>query len=194
MPRIFLSAPDVGELESQYVLEALSSGWVAPAGPDLAAFEAELAARVGVAHGVALSSGTAALHLGLLVLGVRRNDIVLTSTMTFAATANAIIYTGAVPFFVDSERATGNVDVALLWEAALSVRRSGRRIGAIVPVDLLGACADMDAITDLAAELEVPLLVDAAESVGATYRGRPAGSFGAASVVSFNLDPPPELV
>lgn len=186
MPRIFLSAPDVGELESKYVLEAMSSGWIAPAGPDLAAFEAEFATRVGVAHGVALSSGTAALHVGLLVLGVRRNDIVLTSTMTFAATANAITYVGATPFFVDSERSTGNIDVALLREAAASVLRSGRRIGAIVPVDLLGACADMDAITDLAAELKVPLLVDAAESVGATFRGRPAGSFGAASVVSFN--------
>ncbi len=186
MARIFLSAPDVGELESKYVLEAMSSGWVAPAGPDLDAFEAEMAQRVGVAHGVGISSGTAALHLGLLALGVGPDDVVLTATMTFAATANAITYVGAEPFFVDSDRETGNVDVNLLADAARQVRANGRRIGAILPVDLLGKCADMTALTALAAELDVPLLVDAAESVGASFRGRAAGSFGAASVVSFN--------
>jgi len=184
--RIFLSAPDVGKLESKYVLEAMSSGWVAPAGPDLDAFEAEMAQRVGVAHGVGISSGTAALHLGLLALGVGPDDVVLTATMTFAATANAITYVGAEPFFVDSDRETGNVDVNLLADAARQVRANGRRIGAILPVDLLGKCADMTALTALAAELDVPLLVDAAESVGASFRGRAAGSFGAASVVSFN--------
>lgn len=186
MARIFLSAPDVGKLESKYVLEAMSSGWVAPAGPDLDAFEAEMAQRVGVAHGVGISSGTAALHLGLLALGVGPDDVVLTATMTFAATANAITYVGAEPFFVDSDRETGNVDVNLLADAARQVRANGRRIGAILPVDLLGKCADMTALTALAAELDVPLLVDAAESVGASFRGRAAGSFGAASVVSFN--------
>lgn len=186
MARIFLSAPDVGELESKYVLEAMSSGWVAPAGPDLDAFEAEMAERVGVEHGVGLSSGTAALHLGLLALGVRPDDVVLTSTMTFAATANAITYVGAEPFFVDSDRETGNVDVNLLADAADQVRANGRRIGAILPVDLLGKCADLTALTALAAELDVPLLVDAAESVGASFQGRAAGSFGAASVISFN--------
>ncbi len=186
MARIFLSAPDVGELEAKYVLEAMASGWVAPAGPDLDAFEAEMAQRVGVAHGVGISSGTAALHLGLLALGVRPGDVVLTATMTFVATANAITYVGAEPFFVDSDRETGNIDVTLLAEAAQQVRANGRRIGAIVPVDLLGKCADMTALTALAAELDVPLLVDAAESVGGSWQGRAAGSFGAASVVSFN--------
>jgi dTDP-4-amino-4,6-dideoxygalactose transaminase len=184
--RIFLSPPDVGELESKYVLEAMSSGWVAPAGPDLESFEAEVAARVGVMHGVGLSSGTAGLHLGLLALGVLPGDIVLTSTMTFAATPNAITYTGAEPFFVDSERSTGNIDVGLLAEAAMQIRAEGRRLGAILPVDLLGKCADMDAITALATDLGVPLLVDSAESMGASHRGRQAGSFGDASVVSFN--------
>ncbi len=186
MARIFLSAPDVGDLESKYVLEALSSGWIAPAGPDLAAFEAEVAARIGVAHGVAVSSGTAALHLALLAAGVGPGDVVLTSTMTFVATANAITYTGAQPYFVDCERRTGNVDVDLLSAAAATLRAGGRRIGAIVPVDLLGKCADMDGLTSLTAEIQVPLLVDSAESLGASYRGRTAGSFGAASVVSFN--------
>ena len=144
MSRIFLSAPDVGELESKYVAEAIASGWVAPAGPDLNAFESEVAERVGVEHAVALSSGTAGLHLGLLALGVRPGDVVLTSTMTFAATGNAITYVGAGLTFVDSCRVTGNIDVALLADAASEVRARRRHIGALVPVDLLGKCADMD--------------------------------------------------
>ncbi len=145
-----------------------------------------MANRVGVAYAVGLSSGTAALHLGLLALGVQPGDVVLTSSMTFAATANAITYVQAKPFFVDSVRETGNIDVDLLAEAAWRVRSSGRRIGALVPVDLFGRCADMARLTALADELKVPLLVDAAESVGASYAGRAAGSFGDASVFSFN--------
>ena len=186
MSRIFLSAPDVGELESKYVAEAIASGWVAPAGPDLNAFESEVAQRIGVEHAVALSSGTAALHLGLLALGVRPGDVVLTSTMTFAATANAITYVGAEPYFVDSDRETGNVDVALMAAAASQMRARGRRIGALLPVDLLGKCADMDGLTALAEELGVPLLVDSAEAMGASFGGRAAGSFGDAAVLSFN--------
>lgn len=146
MSRIYLSAPDVGELEAKDVQEALASGWVAPVGPDLTAFEAEVAARVGGGHAVALSFGTAGLHLGLLALGVGSGDVVLTSTMTFAATANAITYTGAVPLFVDSDLETGNVDVTLMRAAAEQVRASGRRIGALLPVDLLGKCVDMGAL------------------------------------------------
>lgn len=107
--RIHLSTPDVGPLEEQAVLTALRSGWVAPAGPDLNAFETEIAQRVGVDHAVGLSSGTAGLHLGLLALGVQRGDVVITSTLTFAATANAIVYTGAEPFFIDVDPATGNM-------------------------------------------------------------------------------------
>jgi dTDP-4-amino-4,6-dideoxygalactose transaminase len=186
MTRIFLSAPDVGELESKYVAEAIASGWVAPAGPDLNEFESEVARRVSITHAVALSSGTAGLHLGLLALDVSPGDVVITSTMTFAATANAITYVGAKPYFVDSSRETGNVDVALMAEAASQVQASGRRIGALLPVDLLGKCGDMDALAILAADLGVPLLVDAAEAMGASYGGRAAGSFGDASVLSFN--------
>ena len=184
--RIFLSPPDVGELESKYVAEAIASGWVAPAGPDLDEFESEVARRVGAQHAVALSSGTAGLHLGLLALGVSAADVVITSTLTFAATANAVTYVGARPFFVDSSRETGNVDVALMADAAMRVRASGRRVGALLPVDLLGKCGDMDALATLATELGVPLLVDSAEAMGASYGGRPAGSFGDASVLSFN--------
>jgi len=186
MTRIFLSAPDVGELESKYVAEAIASGWVAPAGPDLNEFESEVARRVSITHAVALSSGTAGLHLGLLALDVSPGDVVITSTMTFAATANAITYVGAKPYFVDSSRETGNVDVALMAEAASQVQASGHRIGALLPVDLLGKCGDMDALATLAADLGVPLLVDAAEAMGASYGGRAAGSFGDASVLSFN--------
>ena len=121
--RIFLSAPDIGDLEAKYVAEAIASGWVAPAGPDLDEFESELARRVGATHAVGLSSGTAGLHLGLLALGVRPGDVVITSTMTFAATANAIVYAGAQPYFVDSSRETGNVEVALMALAASKVQR-----------------------------------------------------------------------
>ena len=184
--RIYMSSPDVGELEEQYVIAAMRSGWIAPLGPDVDAFEAELAGRVGVAHAVALSSGTAALHLGLLGLGVGRGDIVLTSTMTFAATANAIIYTGAEPYFIDCVLETGNMDPALLRKAIEQLTKDGERIGAIVPVDLLGKAVDYTEICAIADEFGIPVLADAAESLGAQHRGRAAGSFGQASVVSFN--------
>ena len=141
---------------------------------------------MGVAHAVALSSGTAALHLGLLGLGVGRSDIVLTSTMTFAATANAIIYTGAEPYFIDCELETGNMSPALLREAIEQLTKDGERIGAVVPVDLLGKSVDYTEICAIADEFGIPVLADAAESLGAQHRGRAAGSFGQASVVSFN--------
>ena len=184
--RIYMSSPDVGELEEQYVIAAMRSGWIAPLGPDVDAFEAELAGRVGVAYAVALSSGTAALHLGLLGLGVGHDDIVLTSTMTFAATANAIVYTGAEPYFIDCELETGNMDPALLREAIEQLTKDSERIGAIVPVDLLGKAVDYTEICAIADEFGIPVLADAAESLGARHRGRAAGSFGRASVVSFN--------
>lgn len=184
--RIHMSSPDVGEAEEEAVLAALRSGWIAPLGPDVDAFEVEMAERVGVAHGVALSSGTAALHLGLLALGAGSGDVVLTSTMTFAATTNAIVYTGAEPYFIDADPATGNMDVALLREALRSLHTAGERVVAIVPVDLLGKTVDYTAILDAAEEFDVPVLADAAESLGARHRGRAAGSFGRASIVSFN--------
>jgi dTDP-4-amino-4,6-dideoxygalactose transaminase len=184
--RVFLSAPDVGELEESFVLNALRSGWVAPAGPDVDAFEREVADRVGVAHAVALSSGTAALHLALLALGVGPGQVVIVPTLTFAATANAVVYTGAEPFFVDCDAATGNIDVALLASVLDSLRREGRPIGAVIPVDMFGRCADYDAILPLCAEYGVPVLEDAAEALGAAYGGQAAGSFGVAAALSFN--------
>ena len=184
--RIYLSLPDVGPLEQSYVLAALRSGWVAPVGPEIDAFERDVAARAGVAHAVALSSGTAALHLALLALGVGPGQVVVVPTLTFAATANAVMYTGAEPVFVDCESATGNVDVAMLADLLAQLTARGRRIGAVMPVDMLGSCADYDALTPVAREHGVPVIEDAAEALGATYRGRPAGSFGVMSALSFN--------
>ncbi|WP_205820367.1 MULTISPECIES: DegT/DnrJ/EryC1/StrS family aminotransferase [unclassified Microbacterium] len=184
--RIYMSSPDVGEAEEQAVVAAMRSGWIAPLGPDVDAFERELAERVGVAHAVALSSGTAALHLALLTLGVKPGDVVLTSSMTFAATANAIVYTGAEPYFIDADPATGNIDAALLREALAELRDAGEHVSAIVPVDLLGKAIDYTAILAIADEFGVPVVADAAESLGATHAGRAAGSFGRASIVSFN--------
>ncbi len=184
--KILLSPPDVGELEQQYVLAAMQSGWVAPAGPDLDAFEREVAERVGVEYAVGLSSGTAALHLALVSWGVGPGDVVPVSTFTFAATVNAIRYVGAEPWLVDCDPVTGNIDPALLEQALDEIAAAGKRIGAIIPVDMLGKCVDYTAITKIAADRGVRLLSDAAEAFGATHAGRPAGSFGDASVLSFN--------
>jgi dTDP-4-amino-4,6-dideoxygalactose transaminase len=184
--RIFLSAPDVGELEETYLVEALRSGWVAPAGPAVDAFEREIADRVGVAHAVGLSSGTAALHLALLTLGVGPGQVVIVPTLTFAATANAVAYTGAEPFFVDCDRQTGNMDASLLGDVLAGLRREGRTVGAVIVVDLFGRCADYAELLPLCERYGVPLLEDAAEALGSTYQGRPAGSFGVAAALSFN--------
>ncbi|WP_337458334.1 DegT/DnrJ/EryC1/StrS family aminotransferase [Microbacterium sp. KHB019] len=184
--RIFMSSPDVGQLEEDAVVAAMRSGWIAPLGPDVDAFERELADRVGVAQGVALSSGTAALHLGLLTLGVEPGDVVVTSTMTFAATTNAIVYTGAEPYFIDADPATGNMDPVLLRKALTDLHAAGENVAAVVPVDLLGKAVDYTSILAIADEFGVPVLADAAESLGATHAGKAAGSFGRASIVSFN--------
>ncbi len=184
--KIFLSSPDVGELEQDYVLAAMRSGWVAPAGPDLDAFEREVAERVGVAYAVGLSSGTAALHLALVSWGVGPGDVVPVSTLTFAATINAVRYVGAEPHFVDCDAETGNMSPELLRQAMEDLRDQGKSVPVVIPVDMLGKCVDYDTIAAICDEFDARLLCDAAESFGASYRGRPAGSFGAASVLSFN--------
>lgn len=182
---IYLSPPDVTAAEEAAVVRAVRSGWVAPLGPEVDAFETEIAAFVGRPQAVALSSGTAAIHLGLICLGVRPGDVVITSTMTFAATANAITYCGATPVFVDSD-ATGNMDPELLEQAIVDQHARGSRIGAVLPVDLLGKIADHRTLSKVAAEHGVPYAVDAAESLGARRNGLAAGAVGAFSVVSFN--------
>lgn len=183
---VYLSPPDVGDAEQEAIARAMASGWVAPLGPEVDAFEAEIAQRVGTKHAVALSSGTAALHLGLITMGVGEGDVVITSTMTFVATANAILYTGATPYFVDCDIATGNISPALLVEAIKTLRADNKKIAAIVPVDLLGKSVDYTAIESIAAENGIPILADSAESLGASHHGKPVGSFGVASAFSFN--------
>lgn len=183
--KIYMSSPDVGALEEDYVLAAIRSGWVAPLGPDVDRFESELAERVGVSFGVALGSGTAALHLALLSYGVGPGDTVLTSSMTFAATANAITYTGAQPYFIDSDE-SGNINTVLLEEAAKRLAAAGRPAKAVVPVDLLGKVCDFDEIERIAAKYNLLVVADAAESLGASYHGKAAGSLGDAAIVSFN--------
>lgn len=183
--RILMSSPDVGQAEEDALVRAIRSGWVAPLGPEVDAFEAELADYTGRQHAVALSSGTAALHLGLLVLGVGPGDAVLTSTMTFAATANSIMYTGAEPIFVDCDE-TGNMNPELLEEAFAALEQEGRAVKAVVPVDLFGKVVDHERIDAIAASRGVPVLSDAAESLGATFDGRSSAAFGAAAALSFN--------
>ena len=186
MKRIFLSPPDLGALEREMLLDAFDSGWAAPLGPHVDAFEREVAAVAGVPYAVALSSGTAGLHLALLALGVGPGDDVLTSTLTFAATANAIAYVGATPVFIDSDAATWTIDPDLLEEEITGRVRAGRRPAAVLAVDLYGQCCDYDRITAICRRHEVPLVEDAAEALGASYRGTPAGAFGECAVFSFN--------
>jgi dTDP-4-amino-4,6-dideoxygalactose transaminase len=184
--RIFLSPPDVGDLERKLLLEAFDSNWVAPAGPDLDAFEGQVADLVGVRHAVALASGTAALHLALVAAGVRRGDTVLVPSFTFAATANAVIYAGARPVFVDSTPESWNVDPRLVAEELRVRAERGRLPRAVVAVDMYGQCADYEPLLAACDRYGVPLIEDAAEALGASYRDRPAGSFGLAGVLSFN--------
>ncbi|MEU8087939.1 aminotransferase class I/II-fold pyridoxal phosphate-dependent enzyme [Micromonospora sp. NPDC049101] len=183
---VYLSPPDIGPLEESYLIAALRSGWVAPVGPDLDAFEQDVAARVGTAGAVAVNSGTAALHLSLLGVGVGPGDVVIVPTLTFVATANAARYIGARPVFVDCDPRTGNVDVALVDEVLRRLRARGERAGAVVPVDMFGSCADYHALLPVCADADVPLVEDAAEALGAGHGGRPAGSFGRVGVLSFN--------
>lgn len=184
--RILMSQALVGEAEERYVLDALRSGWVAPLGPHVDAFEREVAERVGVRHALALSSGTAALHLALIHLGARPGTKVVVSSMTFAATANAVAYTGADPVFVDAQISDGNVDVPLMLDAVRTLQDEGENVVAAIPVDLFGRAVDYDLLEPGLAELGVPLLEDAAEALGASSNGRAAGSYGRASALSFN--------
>ena len=186
MTRVYLSPPDVGPAERALLLEAFDSGWIAPVGPQLDAFEAELAARVGVPHVLAVSSGTAALHLALLLVGVQPGDDVLVPTFTFVATANAVRYLGACPVFVDCDAATWQLDPDLVADELDRRGRQGRLPRAVVSVDLYGQPADYDRLEASCRAHGVALVEDAAEALGATYRGRPAGCFGAAGVLSFN--------
>ncbi|CCI52025.1 DegT/DnrJ/EryC1/StrS family aminotransferase [Nostocoides jenkinsii] len=188
-PVIALSVPDLGPAEA--AAAAASVDVVRGGKVDLGAieqFERGIAEVTGCRYAVALSSGTAALHLALIHLGARPGTVVLTSSMTFAATANAIRYTGAEPVFVDSQASDANVNPHLLLNAADQLLAQGREIAAAVPVDLYGRCADYSVLEPGLRERGIPLLCDAAESLGAAHNGRPAGSFGEAGVFSFNVN------
>jgi len=185
MPRIYLSVPHMGELEERFVREAFQTNWLSTVGPNIDAFEQRFASRFGL-PAVALGSGTAALHLALRLLGVGPGDEVMVSTLTFVASVNPIAYLGARPVLIDSERESWNMDPALLARALEAKAATGRLPKAVLPVHLYGQCADMDPIFEVCARYEVPVLEDAAEALGATYKGRPAGSMGAVNVFSFN--------
>jgi len=186
MPRVYLSPPHITGREAELVADAIASNWIAPLGPHVDAFEAELAAVARVEHALALSSGTAALHLALVVYGIGPGDEVACSDLTFAASSNAISYTGATPFFVDCDRATWTMDPTLLDRAIAARAASGAMVRAVVAVDLYGQCCDYDALHEVCARHDVVLIQDAAESLGATYRGAPAGGQGALAAFSFN--------
>jgi pyridoxal phosphate-dependent aminotransferase EpsN len=185
MRRILLSVPHMGNNEERYVNEAFASNWLSTVGPNITAFEQAFEARIGL-PAVALASGTAAIHLGLRLLGVGEKDEVFCSTLTFVATANPIRYLRAEPVFLDSDRTTWNVDPEVLADTLRERARMNRLPRAVILVHIFGQCADMDPILEVCRHYGVPILEDAAEALGATYKGRPAGTLGDVGVFSFN--------
>lgn len=184
--RIYMSPPHMGASERELLLEAFDSNWIAPLGPHVDAFEREFAAIVGCEHAVALSSGTAALHLSLILAGIQPGDEIATSTLTFVATANAVRYVGANPVFIDSQASDWNLDPNLLEEELAAASKRGKPIKAVLAVDILGQCAAYEPLQEICARFGIPLIEDAAEGLGASYRGRPAGTFGEFGAFSFN--------
>lgn len=184
--RIYLSSPHMSGEEEQFVADAFATNWIAPLGPHVDAFESEFAQVVGSPHAAALSSGTAALHLALKLVGVEAGDEVLVSTLTFSASVNPIVYLGARPVFVDSERVSWNIDPVLLELAFAERARTGRLPRAVVVVHLYGQSADLEPIVALCGRYGVALVEDAAEALGATYKGRAPGTFGKVGIYSFN--------
>lgn len=184
--KIYLSSPHLGEAERAYVNEAFDSNWVAPLGPNVDGLERALQAYTAVPHAAALSSGTAALHLALIELGVGPGDYVACQSMTFSASANPIVYQGATPVFVDSEPETWNMDPNALEDLLRDFSREKKPLKAIIPVHLYGMPAQMGEIMALAERYGVPVIEDAAEALGSTWRGRKCGGLGDMGVLSFN--------
>lgn len=183
---MLLSSPHLTGLEQEYVQEAFRANWVGPAGPHVDGFEREICEVTGSGHAVALSSGTAALHLALILTGVGAGDEVLVSTLTFAATVNPIKYVGARPVFIDSDVKSWNMDPVLLAEVMAERAARGRLPKAVIVVHLYGQSADLAPILEICNQYEVPLIEDAAEALGATYMGRAPGTFGRFGIFSFN--------
>ncbi|WP_163381087.1 DegT/DnrJ/EryC1/StrS family aminotransferase [Cyclobacterium sp. SYSU L10401] len=190
--KIWLSSPHMGGTEEKYVKEAFDTNWIAPLGPNLDAFERAIEAHTGCGHAAALSSGTAAIHLALILAGVGPGDYVICQSFTFSASANPIRYLGAIPVFVDSEPETWNMCPQALEEAILACRDKGCCAGkpalpkAILPVHLYGMPAKMDKLCALAQSFEIPVIEDAAEAIGASLNGKSCGSFGDFGIFSFN--------
>lgn len=186
MNRIYLSPPHMSGMELDMVKEAFATNWIAPLGPHVDGFEKEFAKYVGVPHAAALSSGTAAIHLSLRLLGMQPGDEVICSSLTFSASANPIAYEGGHPVFIDSETRSWNMDPNLLAEELAACADRGRLPRAVIVVDLYGQCADYDPIVETCARYDVPIIQDAAESLGADYKGRKSGGQGRLGVFSFN--------
>ncbi len=186
LPKIWLSSPHMGGNEQKFIDEAFASNWVAPLGPNVNNFEKDLEQFTSVAHAAVLSSGTAAIHLGLILLDIKPGDYVICQSMTFSASANPIAYLGAVPVFIDSEPDTWNMCPDALEQAIKKLTSENKKPKAILPVHLYGMPAKMDEIIAIANKYEIPILEDAAEALGSTYKGKPCGSFGKFGVLSFN--------
>jgi len=185
--KVWLSSPHMGEMERKFVTEAFDTNWISPVGPHITAFEKELAQGVGIEHCAALSSGTAAIHLALILLGVRSGDEVICSSFTFSGTCNPIAYLGATPVFVDSEAVTWNMDPSLLEECIEDrIRKTGKKPAAIILVHLYGMPADIESIIRVARAHSIPVIEDAAEALGSTFKGKALGTFGDLGVYSFN--------
>ena len=180
--RIYLSSPTMHGEEQEFIKEAFDTNWVAPLGPNVNAFEKEMAAYTGAGHASALSAGTAAIHLALRILGVGEGDYVFVPSLTFSATCNPIVYEKAVPVFIDSERDTWNMSPEAL-KRAFEKYPSPK---AVIVVHLYGTCAKLDEIMEISAQHEVPLVEDAAESLGSIYKGKHTGTFGKIGIYSFN--------
>jgi pyridoxal phosphate-dependent aminotransferase EpsN len=184
--RIFLSPPHMSGKEQEYIKEAFRTNWIAPLGPNVDAFEKELASYVGASEAVAVNSGTSAIHLALSLLGVTEGDTVFCSTLTFVASANPILYQGAQPVFIDSDRDSWNMSPQALQRALQEASLNGKLPKAVIVVNLYGQSAKMDEITVLCDHYNVPIIEDAAESLGSTYKGKPSGTFGKYGIFSFN--------
>jgi pyridoxal phosphate-dependent aminotransferase EpsN len=184
--RVFLSPPHLSGNEAKYIQGALDTNWIAPLGPNVDAFENELANYVGVSGAVAVSSGTAAIHLALSLLNVGNGDLVFCSSLTFVASANPILYQGAEPVFIDSEPDTWNMSPNALERALRDAKHEGKLPKAVIVVNLYGQSAKMDELVAACEEYGVPIIEDAAESLGATYKGKPSGTFGKFGIYSFN--------
>ena len=183
---ILLSTPHMGDRELEFVTEAFTTNWIAPVGPHVNAFEQEFCQVIDASHAAAVSSGTAALHLALKLVGVGVGDEVFCSTLTFSASANPIAYLGAKPVFIDSERISWNMDAQLLQAALAQRAKVGKLPKAVVLVHLYGQSADIDPIVQACQQYDVPVIEDAAEALGSTYKGRSPGTFGRAGIFSFN--------